>query len=216
VGNVVILGVAQHVRRQDRYSITVEDDSGARHRLVVSDAAVFGRGLREGLGIDADELRGEAEEIRSEDLALVALGRRAHSVREMERLLARRGIGLQRAGAVVTRLMAAGLLDDARFASDFARARLLSRGASVWSLRRDLARKGVERSVADAAIAEVMADGGIDELDITRREGRKKWRTLARLAPEVARRRLMAFLGRRGFSGDAIRIVMKELREEGA
>ena len=212
---MVIVGVAQLVRRQDRYSITVEDEFGVRHRLVVADAAVARRGLRVGAMIGGGELRSEAEEVGAEDLAVAALVRRAHSVREMEMLLMRRGISRARTASTVSRLAAQGLLDDARFAADFARSRLIVRGASVWALRRDLARKGVERGLADAAISAMMADGGVEEMDIVRREGRKKWRTLERLEPAVARRRLIAFLRRRGFGADAIRTLLGELRKEG-
>ena len=173
------------------------------------------RGLRAGVEVDAAELRAEAEGVRAEDLAVAALSRRAHSVREMDTLLMRKGISRARTVATVAALTAHRLLDDSRFASEFVRSRLSTRGASIWSLRRDLARKGVERGIADEAISAVMADAEIDEMDVVRKEAAKKWRALGRLDPDVARRRLIAFLRRRGFGGDAIRAVVKELREQG-
>ena len=215
VGNVVISGVTTHARRQDRVSVVVAAAAGTRHRLVVSDEWAFRMDLRPGMTVSAAALHEAAETVRGTDVALAALARRAHSVAEIGRLLARRGIGRELAAGTLRDLRAAGLLDDASFATELVRARLASRGASVWALRRDLARRGVDRAVTDAAIAEAIADGGNDELDVARREGRRKWRSLSRLASETAVRRLVAFLRRRGYGADAVRTVAGELRDEG-
>jgi regulatory protein len=211
VENVVILSVAQHVSRPDRYSVTVKDEIEARHRLVLSDEDVHRAGLRVGESVDPAGLRDAAERIRAEDSAVAALARRGYAAREMELLLIRRGVSHARSAETVATLVAQGLIDDGRFAAQFARLRIASRGASVWSLRRDLGRRGVARAVADAAIAEAMEDAGISELDVARREAEKKWRSLSRLEPETGWRRLVAFLQRRGFGGDAIRLVAGEL-----
>jgi regulatory protein len=78
-------------------------------------------------------------------------------------------------------------------------------------LRRDLGRKGVDRETADVAIAAVMDQESVDETGLAEREARKKMRSLARLDPTVARRRLVAHLRRRGFSTSVIGDLVREL-----
>ena len=53
-------------------------------------------------------------------------------------------------------LLAAGLLDDARYALSFARSRLLDRKLSKRRVLAELSRRGVARDLADAAVAQVM------------------------------------------------------------
>lgn len=217
LGSVVIVALSQHARRQDRYSITVEDLAGTRVRLVVTDDVALQRRLREGDELDsaaAAELVDAAALCTAYDRATAALASRGRSTKELERWLVRRGIAARHIAATIARLTALGLLDDSRFAHDFVRARVSGRGTSVWSLRRDLSRRGVERSLADDAINAAMAETGMDELAIARREGAKKWKTLSRLDRAVARRRLIAFLMRRGFPGEAVQTVSSELLRE--
>jgi len=214
---VVILGVAQQARRQDRYSVSVEDEAGTRVRLVVSDEFALRRRLREGDQLDSEagaELIEAAGRCTAYDRAMNALASRGRSIKELERWLRQRGIAPSHIAPTIARLTKLGLLDDARYAQELVRSRVAGRGTSVWSLRRDLSRRGVERLLADEAINAAMVEGGVDELAIARREAAKKWRTLSRLDRVVARRRLMAFLLRRGFPGDVVQMVSRELLRE--
>jgi SOS response regulatory protein OraA/RecX len=54
----------------------------------------------------------------------------------------------------------------------------------------------------------------VDTKQILREAAAKKARTLSKLEPEVARRRLRAFLVRRGFGGAEVSIVLRELATE--
>jgi regulatory protein len=214
---VVIVGVAQQPRRQDRYSVSVEDEAGTRVRLVVSDEFALRRRLREGDQLDPKagaELIDAATRCTAYDRATNALASRGRSTKELERWLTQRGIAASHIAPTIAQLTKLGLLDDARYAHEFVRVRVAGRGKSVWSLRRDLARRGVERSLADEAINAAMVEGGVDELAIARREAAKKWKALSRLDRVVARRRLMAFLLRRGFPGDVVQMVSRELLRE--
>lgn len=214
---MVILAIAQQPRRQDRYSVSVEDEAGIRVRLVVSDEFAVRRRLREGDQLDSEggaELIDAAGRCTAYDRAMNALASRGRSTKELERWLGQRGIATAHIAPTIAKLTKLGLLDDARFAQDFVRARVAGRGTSVWSLRRDLARRGVDRSLADEAITAAMTEGGVDELAVARREAARKWKTLSRVDRVVARRRLMAFLLRRGFPGDVVQTVSRELLRE--
>jgi regulatory protein len=72
-------------------------------------------------------------------------------------------------------------------------------------VREDLARRGVERAVADAAVARAMADAGTDEVRVAEQAARKKVRTLAHLPPPEQRRKLFAHLARQGYALEIVR-----------
>src|SRR5688572_20057980 len=146
--------------------------------------------------------------------ALDMLARAPRSVRDLRRRLLLKGEGEADVDAAVERLTAAGLLDDAAYARAFARSKVSSQGFSRRRLQQELAKRGVARDVADAAIAEVLHDEDVDEVANIERVARKKLRALHGLDEATQRRRLYAFLGRRGYLVDDVRVVLERLRRE--
>lgn len=143
--------------------------------------------------------------------ALDALARRARSITELSRWLRDHGYPPGEIDDAITRLTAAGLLDDASFARSFVRSRLVDRKLSRRRVQAELARRGVARALVDAALTDVMADEEIDEEETVRLLAERKYRSMSQLDPQVARRRLMAFLSRRGHGGDVVRRVVGRL-----
>jgi regulatory protein len=88
---------------------------------------------------------------------------------------------------------------------------MLSTGASKRRLTQDLYRKGIKGDVATAAIAQVIDDEEIDTAAVVERVARKKLAQLGDLEPLVLRRRLFAFLARRGYEVDEIKRVVSGL-----
>lgn len=204
----------QRPSRPERYVLTLVADDGLEARVTVSDEFAIRTGLREGVALGSAELVAigkEAGLVFARDKALGALARRSRSRREIELMLQRQGVGSGDIQQVVAGLTRAGHLDDARVAAAFVRSRMASSGASVWLLRRDLARKGIARDTADEAISAVMSEESVSEAEVARREAEKKMRSLARLERNVARRRLAAHLQRRGFSGSVVSDLVREL-----
>ena len=111
----------------------------------------------------------------------------------------------------IRRLVANGLLDDARYAEQYARSKMLSSGASKRRLQQDLYRKGIKGDVATEAITRVIEDEEVDTAAVVERVARKKLTQLGDLDPIVIRRRLFAFLARRGYELDAIKAVVARL-----
>jgi regulatory protein len=201
-------------RRPDRYRVTVEDTAGTKRAMMLPDVFVARNAIRTGVELDAarsDALLTAASECDAYDRAIGALGRRGYARAELERWLMQRGIAGVIARAQVARLAEQGVINDERFADDFVRARVARRGASTWELRRDLGRKGVAREIADAAIRAAALDAGLDDSAVARRAAESKWRSLRRLAPDVAKRRLVAFLRRRGFGGEVVANVLRDI-----
>ncbi len=145
------------------------------------------------------------------DQALTLLGFRARSVAELRRKLLQKGAPADEVEDVIRRLQDQKLLDDADFARQFARNKLLGPGVSRFRIVQELARKGVSRELADRAIEELRADDGIDSARAIHRVAQKKWVSLAKLGDFTRRRRLYAFLARRGYSPDEISAAMRAL-----
>jgi regulatory protein len=133
------------------------------------------------------------------------------SSRDLRRRLIQKGELEPHVDAAIVRLEANGLLDDAQFARQFSRSRVLGAGASKRRLQQELFKRGVARETADAAITEVLADEEVDEGELVERAAQKKMRSLAKLDPATRRRRLYAFLARKGYDGAAIRSAMKKV-----
>ena len=142
------------------------------------------------------------------DRALNLLAFRARSVSELRKQLLRKGEPALDVEAAITRLLAQRLLNDADFARQFARVKLSGAGASRFKIVQELGRKGIAKPMAEEALAALKESDGLDASENIHRVAEKKWRTLSRLDEQTARRRLYAFLARRGFNPDEIRDAM--------
>lgn len=142
--------------------------------------------------------------------ALDLLAARAYSVRDLRRKLVQQEVPPGEADDVVERLLAAGLLDDAKYALAYARTKLVG-GASARRVRQELARKGIAGDVAGAAIEQVIADEEVDTEATIDRVARRKLASMGDLEPLVLRRRVYAFLARRGYDADEIQRAMQRL-----
>jgi regulatory protein len=143
--------------------------------------------------------------------ALDMLEARARGTDELRRLLLGKGEPADEVERAIERLLLAGVLDDAAYARQFTRSKVAGAGLSRRRIQQELARRGVARDTSDAAIAEVFDDEHVDEDAAIERVARKKLRSLGRLEPAVRRRRLYAFLARRGYDSDDIARVLRLL-----
>jgi regulatory protein len=208
----VITAITPTPRHPGRFELLVDGKSFATLSLDAIerlDLAVGGSVA----GREADIAR-EAAELKVYDRALNMLAFRARSSAELARSLVRKGEPRELVDRAVARLQEQGLLDDAAFAQSFTRAKVLGAQHSKRRVQQDLARKGVARAVSDTAIATVFADEGVDQREVVEQAARKKLRSLAKLDPATRRRRLYAFLARRGYDGEDIRQAMEAVGEE--
>lgn len=136
---------------------------------------------------------------------------RARSVAELRRQLLTKDEPAADVDEAIARLTDQGLLNDADFARQFARAKIVGAGASRLRIAQELSRKGVPRDVSDGALNALRDDDGLDPSATIHRVAEKKWRSLAKLDGVTARRRLYAFLARRGFNPDEIRGAVSAL-----
>ena len=157
-----------------------------------------------------ERLRELADVEAAQRAALRALARRAHAWRDLARRLTKKQHPPVAVTAALERLAARGLLDDRRFAEGYAAVRA-TRGKGPARILADLLAQGVERGVAEDAVGRALAEEGIDPHVEARAAATKRARQLGGLPPPVRRRRLLAFLVRRGYSGPQVRELVREL-----
>jgi regulatory protein len=207
-----ITQITEHPRKQGRYVVDVD---GKQFAVVTADALAATK-ARVGVVVD-DRLAAhlnEANELTAAyDRALNLLTFRARSTRELQRRLVQKGVTAERADRVITKLREVGLIDDADFARQLTRSKM-SAGASQRRVHQELFKRGVPREVADEAVEQVVEEEGLSDAESIERIARKKWRTLDRLDEPTRRRRLFAFLARRGFDSDDVSRVVRQLAGE--
>lgn len=147
------------------------------------------------------------------DVALRLLGFRARTVSELRHKLQQKGESAADVEEILERLCEQKLLDDVDFARQYARSKLAGAGASRRRITQELARKGVTREIAEGALDDLVEDG-LDPSASIHRIAAKKWRSLHGLDDFTRRRRLYAFLARRGFNPDEIRSAMNAVGQE--
>ena len=143
--------------------------------------------------------------------ALNLLGARPYSTSALRRKLIQKEYEPADADDAIGRLVANGLLDDRKYAEQFARSKMVTAGASKRRVQQDLYRKGIKGDLATNAIAAVIEDEEIDPAAVIERVARKKLAQLGDLEPLVIRRRLFAFLARRGYELEEIKAVVARL-----
>jgi regulatory protein len=141
------------------------------------------------------------------DVAVRALMRRAHSVHEMKKKLERRSDNKLLVQLVMARLKENGMIDDARYAKQFARQRTESRKQGRFRIARDLRGRGIPDRNIEAALAE--AAQNTDEAAMVRQRVERKLRSFR---GEIDEKKLASIYGsllRAGFSADLVRRELK-------
>jgi regulatory protein len=200
----VITAVVPHPRRPGRFSVAVDG-------VDVATLGVDGierLGIRPGAEVTEPLVAALAQEtatVAVYDRALRLLAGRGYAVAELSRRLARTGAEARHVAAAIERLTAGGLLNDAEYARSLTRSRVRSRGASARRVKQELWRHGVAADVAAEAVAEVFVEEAVDEAAVVERLARRRAESLRGLDPAVRRRRLYAYLARRGYDADDVR-----------
>lgn len=128
------------------------------------------------------------------------LARRQLSTRELQRQLEQEQILTETAQQVVEQFVAAKYLDDYALAEAIVAKHSSGKGVSVQALRRKMLQRMLPTNAIDHAIAQVDAD---QEAQLLQRAALERASQLSGLEPHVAKRRLLAYLARRGWSGAA-------------
>jgi regulatory protein len=154
--------------------------------------------LEEALDVGHRERTGRFESISN--VSMYALARRGMSSHEMREYLLGRDFEVAIVDDEISRLESVELLDDGALAATLVRTlrdrKNLGRGALTTELRR--------RKLADAAIVSALSELDDDDLARAIDVAVKRAGQLAYLDATTAKRRLGAFLMRRGYSGSTV------------
>lgn len=142
-------------------------------------------------------------------ILLDQLSMTARSRRELEERLARKDVPEEVATRLLDRFEEVGLVDDEAFARSWVDSRQRTRGLARTALAVELRRKGIADETARTVLAEVDPD---DEEAAARLLVQKKLRSMRGLDEQVAARRLVGMLARKGYgAGLAYAVVRREL-----
>lgn len=155
---------------------------------------------------DATEARADAEAA-----LLRKLRTRSLSVREARAVLADHGLDAHAADGILDEFQRRGYLDDARLAEQLVHSGVERKGQGRQAIGRTLSQRGVPREVADLAVAD-LAD---DDADRALEFARTKARSMGALDHDVALRRLVGQLARRGYGAEALPAARQALDEAG-
>lgn len=141
--------------------------------------------------------------------ALDFLSYRPRSAAEVRRNLRQKDVADDIVEQVLERLARAGLVDDREFARYWVENRQQFNPRGARALRHELR----ERGVPDAIVAEALAD--LDEEFAARQVAEAGARRMAHLEPGDLRRKLGAYMARRGFSYAVIQPLIEEILDAG-
>ena len=146
------------------------------------------------------------------DVAVRALMRRAHSVHEMKQKLERRSDNKLLVQVVMARLKENGMIDDAKYAKQFARRRTQTRKQGKYRVARDLRARGIPDRHISTALEEVAQTS--DEAAMVRQRIERKLRSYRGEIDEKKMASIYGSLLRAGFSTDVVRRDLKAIVKE--
>ena len=202
-------------RRKGRLNVFVD----GQFVVGVGEAVAADLSLRVGKTITAErlaEIVGAEEVHKATEAALGLLDVRARARREIETRLAQKGYEQETIAKVMDKLTHLGLLDDAQFAAQWVEARTRAMGMRPVGRRRlsqELFGKGVAKEQIEEAIGVISTD---DELTLARAAASKKVRAVPaqKETRQAERQKLIAFLQRRGFGWETVKIAAREALPE--
>ncbi|RCS59104.1 regulatory protein RecX [Microbacterium sp. JB110] len=161
-----------------------------------------------------DDSAGEVDEAaaKAERKLLRSLGARGLSVSEARGKLRQQEVHADAVEDIIDRLERSGALDDERLAEQIVFQATTHRNEGRRAISQSLQKRGVARDVVDRVIAELPDDDYERALEFARTKARQ----LARYDDDVALRRLVGQLSRRGYGGFAMSVARRALDEQNA
>lgn len=184
--------------------ITLSDGS----EVLIDNEVVYEKCLKIGTQIsDLEDLVFESNYRRAKSRAIWYLDRADHTEKALYDKLLRGGFPKRESAKVIARLKEVGLLDDLRYAENYAN-RLIESNISKREALQKMLLKGVPYDMAKSVLEETETDELLQIKNIIE----KKYRTKITLENGV--QKVYAALVRKGFSYDAVKTALKTYIEE--
>jgi regulatory protein len=145
--------------------------------------------------------------------ALLLLGRRELSVKQLRERLLDREHSTQDVDRAIDLLLENKSLDDGRVARAYVRTALKVKGRGRLRIQRELQMMGIEKEVAAEALGEAFGD--VDERALINKALDKKLRGNRKIDSPAEYARVFQFLMRQGFSPGTVTAVLRARRRGG-
>lgn len=145
---------------------------------------------------------------RAEHVSMSAITTHDVSEAELRTRLAARGLDQVDIDAEIRRVTAVGLVDDAALAARLVQTLRQRKGLGDGAIRPALRTRRIPQAVIDAVLLQ-HADDQATVQDRLQEVADDRARRLVNLQPQVAERRLAAFLARKGYSGSTVRVATR-------
>lgn len=168
------------------------------------------RELKRGVVLDeaaVQELVALAEAEKAVEAAITFVSYRPRSEREVRDRLRRRAFSPPAIDYAIEKMRGWKYLDDRSFAEFWVENRVEHSPKGRRALASELRAKGVDRDVVDT----VLNDTDLFEENAAMELARKRLRSLSGLDEQTQKRRLGAYLGRRGYGWDVVGPILREL-----
>ena len=197
---------------EDRVSIFLDGEFafGVHQDVVVK------YGLTEGQTLTPEEreqIEEDEEYVQAKQRALGYLAHKPRTEKEVRRKLRQEEYVDPVIEDVIARLYELEYLDDESYATDYAHNRFSSKKYGPIRIRRELVERGIERHVAEDAVADLYQDK--DPIAVARQHAEKRWPRLAdEDDPRRRKQKMYRYLRRRGFTSDTIYLVLDQLERD--
>lgn len=193
-------------RNPDRVNVYLDGEFAFGLSRIVAAWLEHGQQLSQN---EIDELvRKDASEVGFQK-ALRLLDYKPRTEQEIRTRLKQKGFEPEQIEQVVQRLLSTHLVHDEQFAASWVENRNQFRPSSQRVLRYELRHKGINEEIIERALI-----GSEDELELARRAAQKMTRRLVNLDWQEYRKKLSAFLARRGFTYETISQVVLSTWEQ--
>ncbi len=145
---------------------------------------------------------------KARNYAFLLLKFRLRSEKELRQRLEQKKFSAQAVSSTVSFLKEKGFIDDACFAKAWAESRI-KRPLGLRRIRDELKAKGIDAAIINNQISQIKKD--YPEQEIVLEIAKKRFSRFKGTEPEKAKRRIYAYLLRRGFLADTIIEALSQL-----
>ncbi len=196
---MIITAITQQKNNKDRYSVFIDDNFA--FGLIMQDIVYFK--LKQGEEISQEKynfIQNELIYIQAQDIALHYIAYKMRTEQEVRKKLFEKEYTEYIIERVIHFLIEYHYIDDMKYCKSYIKQRLQYNPKGVYILKMELKQKGIKQSIIDKAIE----NSDIDELNDAIKLLQKKCLYLDDI-DEKNKKRLFAFLQRRGYSYDIIK-----------
>ncbi len=177
----------------------------------LDEEVLYKYGLKIGEELDQkkiDQILESEVKKESKDAALKFLSYRMRSEKEVRDKLKKKEFANDLIDEVIKDLKRINLIDDSNFASTFVRDKISNKPQGKILLKQELWKKGIKDETIEKVLQEYFEDEE-EELNLAKNLLEKRKKRYENLDKNMAKRRMMSFLLRRGFSYEIVKQVLK-------